>query len=58
VLKRFFDSGQGQGLVGMLASVTGIGASFVSWSEVSLRILSLLIGITVGLLTIRTQLRK
>ncbi len=42
----------------MLASATGIGASFVSVLEVSLRILSLLIGITIGLLTIRAQLRK
>jgi hypothetical protein len=58
VLKRFFYSEHGQGTAGMLASATGLGVSFVSPLEISLRILSLLIGITVGLVTLRNLLRK
>jgi hypothetical protein len=57
-MRRFFESYHGQGTAGMLASAMGLGVSFVSALEISLRILSLLIGITIGLLTIRNLLRK
>jgi hypothetical protein len=57
-MRRFFYSEHGQGMAGMLASAMGLGVSFVSALEISLRILSLLIGITIGLLTIRNLLRK